>query len=168
MHADLEYNEFTREMLNQLPKGAFLSVRDGERINTMTIGWGAVGFMWQRPVMIVMVRYSRYTYELIKNAREFSVSTPLDNEMKKSLAVAGTKSGRDIDKFISLQLTAQQGKSIESPVIGNCGLIYECRIVYRQPLIPEMLDEDIKEKFYGDEDYHVMYFGEIISCYNNK
>lgn len=168
MYNNLEYNENAKEMLNQLPKGAFLSVRDGDRINTMTIGWGAVGFMWQRPVMIVAVRYSRYTYGLIEDAQEFSVSVPLDNEMKKSLAIAGTNSGRDMDKFKFLQLTAQDGKSIKSPVIGNCGLVYECRVVYHQPMEPKMLDTNIKEKFYNDDDYHVMYFGEILACYKNK
>ncbi|WP_369397352.1 hypothetical protein [Syntrophomonas palmitatica] len=48
MLANLKYHEMSREMLEQLPRGAFLSVKAGERINTMTIGWGAVGYMWQK------------------------------------------------------------------------------------------------------------------------
>ncbi|MEN6326290.1 MAG: flavin reductase, partial [Syntrophomonas sp.] len=117
---------------------------------------------------VVLVRYSRYTYELLQKAQEFTLSIPLDSEMKKPLAIAGSSSGRDTDKFSALQLKAQPAKYIGSPVIGECGLIYECRVIYRQPMDPEMLDDDIKTKFYANEDYHVMYFGEILACYKNK
>jgi flavin reductase (DIM6/NTAB) family NADH-FMN oxidoreductase RutF len=164
---NLKYHEMAREMLDQLPRGAFLSVKAGERINTMTIGWGAIGYMWQKPVLIVMVRYSRYTHELISQAQEFSVSVPQNNDFKKSLAVAGSKSGRDMDKFQELNLTITPGQKTEAPVIAGCGLVYECRILYRQALDPEGLNEAIKSKFYSDEDYHVLYFGEILACYEN-
>ncbi|MEN6327769.1 MAG: flavin reductase family protein, partial [Syntrophomonas sp.] len=93
MNHELPYSELAREILQQLPKGAFLSVRSGEEINTMTIGWGAIGFMWQKPVAVVLVRYSRYTYELLQKAQEFTLSIPLDSEMKKPLAIAGSSSG---------------------------------------------------------------------------
>lgn len=168
MDNEISYSKLAAEVLQQLPKGGFLSVRAGEEINTMTIGWGAIGFMWQKPIVIVLVRYSRYTYDLIQKAQEFTLSIPLDNEMKKPLAMAGSNSGRDMDKFSALQLKAQPARCIASPAIGECGLIYECRVVYRQPMDPEMLDAGIKEKFYADEDYHVMYFGEILACYKNK
>lgn len=168
MENTLPYSQLSREMLEQLPKGGFLSVRSGEDINTMTIGWGAVGFMWQQPVVIVLVRHSRYTHDLLQKAQEFTLSIPLDNEMKKPLAIAGSSSGRDIDKFSTLKLKAQAGKCISSPVIGDCGLIYECRVIYRQSMDPDMLNQDIREKFYASEDYHVMYFGEILACYRNK
>ncbi|MDD2620303.1 MAG: flavin reductase family protein [Syntrophomonadaceae bacterium] len=162
------YSQFAGEMLKQLPKGIFLSVSTGEEINTMTIGWGSIGFMWQKPVIIVLVRPSRYTYSLLQKAQEFTVSIPLNSEMKKSLAIAGSSSGRDIDKFGTLNLTAQPGKCISSPVIGECGLIYECRVIFQQTMDPETLDMDIREKFYAHEDYHVMYFGEILACYKNS
>ncbi|HOO44668.1 MAG TPA: flavin reductase family protein, partial [Deltaproteobacteria bacterium] len=32
----------------QLQKGAFLTVKAGDALNTMTIGWGLIGFIWQR------------------------------------------------------------------------------------------------------------------------
>ncbi|MDD3270462.1 MAG: flavin reductase, partial [Syntrophomonadaceae bacterium] len=106
--------------------------------------------------------------DLLQKAQEFTLSIPLDNEMKKPLAIAGSSSGRDIDKFSTLKLKAQAGKCISSPVIGDCGLIYECRVIYRQSMDPDMLNQDIREKFYASEDYHVMYFGEILACYSNK
>ena len=162
------YQQFTPEMLEQLPRGAFLSVRAGDKINTMTIGWGAVGNIWFKPVLMVMVRYTRYTYELMEKATEFSVCVPLDNSFKKELGVAGTKSGRDMDKFQELNLTIGQGQATSAPVIDGCGLVFECRTVFRQSMNPEYLDPAIKEKYYADDNYHVLYFGEIVACYKNN
>ncbi|MGE5391075.1 MAG: flavin reductase family protein [Deltaproteobacteria bacterium] len=168
MSKGTNYYEFTPEMLEQLPRGAFLSVRAGEKINTMTIGWGAIGCIWFKPVLMVMVRYTRYTYELMEQASEFSVCVPLGNQFKKELGVAGTKSGRDIDKFRELDLTIGNGQSTNAPVIDQCGLVYECRTVFRQEMNPDFLDPAIKEKYYSDDNYHVLYFGEIVASYKNN
>ncbi len=168
MSKNLKYNEYAQEVLTQLPRGAFLSVKAGDKVNTMTIGWGAIGYMWGKPILLTAIRYSRYTYELIEKSQEFTVSIPIDNDYREALAAAGSCSGRDVDKFSKLKLTAQEGEIIDSPVIGNCGIIYECRIIYKQPMEPQMLDPEIRKKFYADGDYHVLYFGEILACYRNK
>jgi len=165
---EVNYYEFTPQMLEQLPRGAFLSVRAGDKINTMTIGWGAIGCIWFKPVLMVMVRYSRFTYELMEQASEFSVCVPMDNSFKKELGIAGTKSGRDIDKFEELNLTIGPGQATDAPVIDGCGLVYECRTVFRQEMNPEYLDPAIKAKYYADDNYHVLYFGEIVASYKNK
>jgi flavin reductase (DIM6/NTAB) family NADH-FMN oxidoreductase RutF len=168
MSGQLSYNTMAQELLEQLPRGAFLSVRAKERINTMTIGWGAIGYFCNLPVLMVAVRYSRYTFDLLKEARDFSVSVPLNADFKKSLAGTGSKSGRDMDKFKVFSLKAEKGKSIESPVIGNCGLVYECRLIFKQTMDPELLAPELRQKFYAQEDYHVMYYGEIVSVYLNS
>ena len=56
-------------ILKVLAKGAFLTTAAGGRHNTMTIGWGALGNIWGKPVFTVMVRHSRYTHELIEAHR---------------------------------------------------------------------------------------------------
>jgi len=166
MSSDFKYYEHASQFLSLLPKGAFLTVRAEDKINTMTIGWGAIGYMWRKPVLMVAVRLSRYTYELMEKSGDFSVSVPLDGKHKKSLAEAGSQSGRDIDKFREFSIKAVDGKAIESPVIEGCDQVYECKIIYKQTMDPENLDQDIKEKFYSNGDYHVLYFGEIMSSYS--
>jgi len=153
------------QFLEQLPKGAFLTVQSGDKVNTMTIGWGSIGYIWKKPIMMVMVRYSRYTHELLAGADDFTVSLPLDNSMKAALALAGTKSGRDIDKFAEANLTVQKAKIVKSPIIANCHLFYECKILYRQPMDSAALDNEVKQACYGDGDYHVLYYGEIVASY---
>ncbi len=165
MPQKLAYEEYSQQFLNQLPKGAFLTVKEGDRLNTMTIGWGSIGYIWAKPMLMVMVRYSRYTHDLIEKAQDFSVSVPALGELKKPLAAAGTKSGRDIDKFKECDLTAQKAKCIESPVIKECDLIFECQLQFKQIMEPGTLDKSIRDKFYSDNDFHIMYYGEILACY---
>lgn len=167
MSEQIPYEQYASQFLEQLPRGAFLTVKSGEKINTMTIGWGSIGYIWKRPVMMVMVRQSRYTYQLMEEAADFSVSLPVKDEMKQGLSVAGTKSGRDIDKFQECKLTAQNGHVIGSPIIGECNLIYECRTLYKQLMDPTHLSADIREKLYANDDYHVLYFAEIVDCYKH-
>jgi len=167
MQFDLAYNQQAPQFLEYLPHGAFLSVRAGEKINTMTIGWGSIGYIWQRPVIMVAVRPSRHTYGLIEQSSDFTVSTPLNQEFKKALALAGSKSGRDLDKFAAAEIKADSGKTVNSPVINNCGLIIEGKILFKQEMNPELLDPNIKTSFYPNGDYHTLYFGEITACYNN-
>lgn len=166
--SQIPYEQYSAQFLNQLPRGAFLTVKAGENINTMTIGWGSIGFMWQRPVLMVMVRHSRYTYQLMENAGDFSVCLPAQGELKQDLAIAGTKSGRDIDKFSECKLTAKNGRTISSPIIGECGLVYECRLLFKQAMDADNLNPEIREKFYADNDLHVLYYAEITACYENK
>lgn len=169
MKEDVKYDDYLKDMLEQLPKGAFLTVKDDQgRLNTMTIGWGTVGFIWQKPIFTVMVRKSRYTYQLLENAKEFTVSVPLKKDLKKALALCGTKSGRDMDKFKEANLTAEAGKVLGTPVVGECDLHYECKIVYQQGMEPALLDPAIKKLAYPKQDYHVVYYGEIVACYVNE
>ncbi|MCG8572588.1 MAG: flavin reductase, partial [Spirochaetes bacterium] len=95
----IEYHDYCNAFVKQLPKGAFLNVKGEEKVNPMTIAWATIGFLWHKPVLMVVVRYSRYTYDLLEKSKEFTVSVPLDDSLKKALLICGTKSGREIDKI---------------------------------------------------------------------
>lgn len=161
------YSEMLPELMEQLPKGAFLTAKWQDKVNTMTIGWGTVGFVWGKPIFMIAVRYSRYTYRLLDNAQEFTVSIPLSNNLKKELGICGSKSGRDMNKFEECGLTIQKGQKISTPVVGECELHYECKVVYQQAMEPKLLHNDIDEKYYKNDDFHVIYYGEIVASYLN-
>ncbi|MGH4119744.1 flavin reductase family protein [Clostridium sp.] len=146
-------------------QGAFLTVKSGEKINTMTISWGNVGYEWNRPIFTVLVRKSRYTHDLIENSDDFTVSIPLSKDLKNALAVCGSKSGRDIDKFKECKLTPEDSRNVDTPIIGECELHYECKIVYKQDMNPKLLSKDVAESSYADGDYHTLYYGEIVATY---
>ena len=144
--------------------GVFLSV-GGERPNVMTIGWGWLGPCWGRDVFAVMVRPQRHTYALIQRAGEFTVSVPTAAPMRQELAFAGTKSGRDVDKFDGHGLTAMAAQRVNAPVIAECGLHFECRILLTQDMTGDRMDAAIRQSAYPGGDFHTMFFGEIIDCY---
>lgn len=159
----IKFNELSKELLEQLMKGAFLTVKDKSgKLNTMTIAWGTIGFMWSKPIFMVMVRKSRYTYQLIEHANQFTVSFPLHGQLKTELMVCGTKSGRDIDKFKECSLDFSKINEFPTPIITKCDLHVLCNIVYKQPFNPEDADESIKSVYGEEKDYHTLYFGEII------
>ena len=143
--------------------GAFLTVASNQGTSTMTISWGFVGFMWGKPHFITVVRPQRYTKQLLDNgADSFTVSIPFDGSLKDELSLCGTKSGKDFDKGAIVHFVP--GRSVKSPVVGGCGLYYECRINLSQQLDGSLLPNEIMRKHYKD-DCHFMYFGEITDCY---
>ena len=165
MKTQMKYNENLEKVLTQLSKGAFLTVSDGINTNTMTIGWSNIGIIWNKPVIMVMVRKSRHTYSIIKNAKDFTVSLPINVDLQKALVYCGSYSGRDVDKIKESQLSVTKSIDIVSPIISQCDMHYECKIIHSQEMIPENLDINIKERFYINDDYHVLYFGEIVNSY---
>lgn len=137
--------------------------KDGKP-NAMTIGWGLVGTMWRRPFFTVAVRLSRHTYKLIEESGEFTVCLPAKG-MERTLEVCGTRSGRDIDKFKELNLTAAKGREVDAPYIAECPVHYECRVTYKSQLGPGDLERTLEREIYPGGNYHVLYFGHIKGVY---
>lgn len=160
---DIRFNEQAGKTLAALPEGAFLTAGDGKKCNVMTIGWGSIGFMWRIPVFTVLVRPSRYTHEFMAGG-EFTVSVPL-GDMKKALAVCGSKSGRDTDKIREAGIKLRAGQKVATPVVDGCGLYYECKVVYKYELVPGHLAAGLNAECYKGGDHHTVYVGEIVAAY---
>jgi flavin reductase (DIM6/NTAB) family NADH-FMN oxidoreductase RutF len=155
--------EGIQKFMNRVEEGAFLVVKGKEETNVMTIGWALIGFVWRRRVMMVAVRTSRYTYQLIEKADSFTVSIPSGN-MKKEINICGSKSGRDLDKFKECGFSTAKSKKVGSPVVKIPGTHFECRIIHKAPIDPRFLSSDL-EDIYPAKDYHTLYFGEVLASY---
>ncbi len=132
--------------------------------NVMTIGWGTVGIIWGRPIFIVMVRPSRHTYGFIEEAQEFTVNVPTP-DMDEWVAVCGSKSGRDMDKFGEYDMAISPGQDVTTVTIDDCPMVYECRVMHRNDVLPPNLASEAEWSFYRGQDYHRVYFGEILGTY---
>ena len=152
--------ENTEKALTALPGGALL-VTGKDNPNVMTIGWGFVGYMWRKKVFIAPIRESRYTHELLEKNGTFTVSFPRSGEMKNIIKIAGTKSGRDIDKFAELGLDKIPAPKADSYFVAGCESYYECKLLGKIDLDPKLLGEEAAS-FYKDGDMHTLYFGEIL------
>ena len=164
---ELNYMSIADEAMKKIKKGSFLTVKSGNALNTMTIGWATFGFIWQKPIMMVAVRDSRHTFSIIEKAQDFAVTVPA-SDMSKAIAFCGSKSGRDVDKFKMCNLETADGHHVASPIIKVPGIHYECRIVYKSAMNPAHLDKDYDESLYPQKDYHTLYFGEIEACYETE
>jgi len=132
-----------------------------KHFNTMTVAWGYFGIMWNKPVAVVVVRPTRFTFEFIEHYETFTLSA-FDKKYKKDLSLLGTKSGRDGDKIAETKLTAVPSEMAAAPAFKEAELIIECTKIYWDDFKPDHFLDDTIYKSYPLKDYHRMYFGEIL------
>ncbi|MFH1622944.1 MAG: flavin reductase family protein [Candidatus Aenigmatarchaeota archaeon] len=145
--------------------GCLLVSGDASKANVMTIGWGAIGVLWGKPVFMVAVRPSRHTYALLERTGEFTVNLPRKG-MEATVAYCGAVSGRDVDKFKEKHLTKLPGEKVRTPIIAECGVHYECRVLWKTKVDDSVMPvpDDVKKRFYPKGDLHTVYFGEIVAA----
>lgn len=156
------------EILTRLDKGAFLTTKGQGKNNTMIISWGAIGEIWGKPMMMIMVRKSRYTHDLLENSRDFTVTFAEGDALKEAWKVSGSQSGHQIDKFTQLGLTAKDSKAVAAPIIDTDALQLECKIFYKTDIDAKGMKEADYQEFYADGDIHTLYFAEILEAYETK
>lgn len=160
--AFLEQMELTTDWLHR--RGAFLTTQVGKEINTMTIAWGSIGYLFGKPTLTVMVRKSRHTTQLLQASQEFTVSVPFSDDMGEKLFACGTQSGRTVDKISTCQLTLLDSQVIATPVIGNCERYYECKVIVAQEITAPVLSQEIRQEHVIEGDPYYCYIGEIVHC----
>lgn len=110
--------------LNPVP-AVMVSCADLEgKPNIITIAWA--GTINSKPPMVsISIRKERYSYNLIKDKGQFVI-----NLTTKDLAFAadfcGVKSGKNIDKFQALKLTAEKASMVDVPLIKESPVNIEC------------------------------------------
>jgi flavin reductase (DIM6/NTAB) family NADH-FMN oxidoreductase RutF len=92
----VEVTEVANIINEKLRKGAFLTSKSGDKVNSMVIGWGHIGRVWERPVFIAYVRTSRYTSELIDSNPEFTVNVPVNGFTKEAFDYCQTPNNQSI------------------------------------------------------------------------
>jgi len=129
--------------------------------NTMTVSWGSLGIMWNKPFAMVVVRPTRYTFGFINRFPDFTLST-FPAEYRKDLSLLGKKSGRDGDKIAKTRLHPIASQKVKSPAFAEAELILECRKTYWDDMNPEHFLEPSIRKNYEKHDEHRIYFGEVL------
>lgn len=175
MKQNVNAMDYAKEIMQALPKGILLTTKAGEKVNSMTIGWGTLGVEWGRPIFIAFVREHRFTKEMLEQNPEFTINVPLGECDKTILGVCGTKSGRDIDKVKELSLTLEESEVISVPGIKELPLTLECRVIYQQAQEVPSIAEPYRAKYYpqdvpsdfsgSNKDHHIAYYGEIVNAY---
>lgn len=171
MKQQIDAFAYAGHICKAMKQGILLTTKSGDRVNTMTIGWGKIGIEWNRPVFIAYVRETRYTKQLLEEGGAFTVNIPYGDFDPKILSYCGTKSGRDTDKILDLGLTMVESDVISVPGIRELPLTLECKVIYKQQQDLSCIPQSIIDRFYpvidgsGFRDYHIAYYGEIVNAY---
>jgi len=96
--------------------------------NFMTAGGG--GVTNGRPPMIgIPIQHRHHTLKGIRQNMTFSVNTP-SADLVKEVDYCGIVSGRDADKAAACGFTVYYGALETAPMIEQCPLNHECRVVH--------------------------------------
>lgn len=145
--------------------GLILAAGDRQSSNAMTIGWGALGNIWQRDAstVTVYVAEARHTYRFMERARYFTVMQ-FGPDRSDVPAYMGSHSGRDGDKAAALGLHTLYTEN-GTPYYAEADLVLECELLYRYQFLPEGMAPDI-QTFYRDytSGVHHQYIGKIVKA----
>ncbi len=120
------------------PAGLVSSVDAQGRANIITLG-EIFNVSIASPVIVgIAIAKPRYSHELISASREYVVNLPTA-AMMEVVDRCGSVSGRDVDKFAQFSLTAVPAEKVRPPLIGECPVNIECRVIG----IQEIGDHDL-------------------------
>ena len=157
-------------------KGILFTTKSGGEVDTMLIGWGLIGTLWEKPYFTAFIRTSRHSHKLAQESGEFTISVPDGKLDPQIFKVAGTESGRHANKVAKLGLTVVEPEVVAAPAFAECPITLECKVRYAQILDEDAIPADVMERFYpagitdpdatGANAYlHVAYYGEIVASY---
>lgn len=113
-------------MLYPLPVVMVSMTDRNGRNNIITIGWA--GTVCTNPPMVsISVRPERYSYPILKETGEFVINLTT-KELTFATDYCGVVSGRDVDKFEEMKLTALPAKEVKAPLIAESPVNIECRV----------------------------------------
>lgn len=109
-----------------------LSVAGEDRPNIITLSWAA-NVCSKPPMIVVGIRPERHSYNLVKDAGEFVLNIPSSDQIEGT-EFAGTKSGRDYDKFTEGGFTSEPAAKVNAPMVKECPINIECKTTQIIPL----------------------------------
>ena len=175
MKKQIDVFDYANDICKAMKKGILLTTMADKKVNTMTIGWGAMGIEWGKPIFIALVRESRYSKQLLECCGEFTVNVPYGEIDSRILGFCGSRSGLDVDKIKEMNLTLEEPVSISVPGIKQLPLTLECKVIYKQKQDLNAISYDLLTKYYPQDidgsnpgrnrDHHIAYYGEIVNAY---
>ena len=103
-----------------------------DKPNLITIGW--TGTICTQPSMVsISVRPERYSHHLIKESGQFAINLPTES-LVRAIDWCGVKSGRDVDKFAAMHLTAVPAAKVGTVLVEESPVNLECKVTQVIPL----------------------------------
>ncbi len=134
--------------------------------NTMTASWGGFGFMWNKPVVFVVVRPNRHTDLFIQESPLFTLSF-MPSAYRGDLGVCGKLSGRDGDKLAKTSLRPYSTE-LGSVAFEDADIVLECRPIMEQAYDQSSFRDwsEVSPAWYTDDNpLHKLYIAEVVGCH---
>ena len=141
-----------------------LLVAGSRRPNPMTVSWGGLGTLWNRPVATVYVRPTRFTFTLLEAEPCFTLNF-LPERFRAALDLCGSTSGRATDKWQATGLGRMPGETVPVPRVAEAELALECRVLATLDLDPERFLDPSVDELYPRKDYHRVVLGEVMTAW---
>ncbi|MBC3803228.1 flavin reductase family protein [Acetobacterium fimetarium] len=103
-----------------------------ETSNVLTVGWTGI-LNTKPPMTYISLRPTRLSYEIISEAREFTINLSTV-DLVKAVDFCGVRSGREVNKLEQMALEINPGDLIKSPMLAASPLSMECRVKEIIPL----------------------------------
>jgi len=133
------------------PKPALLIGADVDgKPNFMTAAWAGIANL-APPLLSVAIRRERYTYRGIEENRTFSVNIPSEDLVTEA-DYCGLVSGRKNDKPAACGFTVFYAKLRTAPLIEQCPVNLECRLVQKLDFKTHVLCIGAIEEVHVNED----------------
>lgn len=99
---------------------------NSDEYNIITIAWtGTINSI--PPMCYISIRKERHSYEIIKRNKEFVINYST-KDLVEAADFCGRKSGRDVNKFKEMKLTAKKGEKVSAPIIMESPVNIECKV----------------------------------------
>lgn len=105
---------------------------ESDGYNIITVSWGGT-VCTNPPMCSISIRPERHSYDIIKKSGEFVVNLSTAR-LAKATDWCGVKSGRDFDKFKTLNLTPMKASEVDAPLILESPVNLECKVKQIIPL----------------------------------
>lgn len=136
-------------MVYPLP-AVMVSCGDVTRPNIVTVAWTGT-ICTNPPMTYISLRPSRYSYALIKENGYFVINLTT-RELVKATDFCGVRSGRDLDKFKEMNLTANYENTVGVPMIEESPVNIVCKVKEIKPLgSHDLFIADVLEVYVEDE-----------------
>ena len=109
-----------------LPVTLVTTVDKNNRPNIAVVTY-VTGVNEEPPMFGIVLRPQKHSNTLIRESKEFVINIPAARLMKE-IDYCGTHSGRNVQKFDVLKLTAVKAKKLKTPLIGECPINIECKV----------------------------------------
>lgn len=100
---------------------------DMENSNILTVAW--TGIVASEPATTyVSIRKERYSHGIITENMEFCINLTTE-DLAYATDYVGVKSGKNVDKFKTLNLTKEKATLVKCPMIKESPVSIECKVI---------------------------------------